>query len=37
MPDASVYTPPVEDYAFLYRDAFGSDLVARATDGAMSL
>ena len=36
MPDASVYTPPVQDYAFLYRDAFGADLVARATDGAMT-
>ncbi|HET8928285.1 MAG TPA: acyl-CoA dehydrogenase [Microbacterium sp.] len=36
MPDASVYTPPVGDYAFLYREAFGTDLVARATDGAMT-
>ena len=36
MPEPSAYTPPVDDYAFLYRDAFGTDLVARATDGAMT-
>ena len=36
MPDPSVYTAPVDDYAFLYRDAFGVDLVARATGGAMT-
>ncbi|MFV0319531.1 MAG: acyl-CoA dehydrogenase, partial [Microbacterium sp.] len=34
--DAAAYTAPVEDYAFLYRDAFGADLVARATGGAMT-
>ncbi|GAA3643084.1 acyl-CoA dehydrogenase [Microbacterium awajiense] len=34
MPDG--YTAPIDDYAFLYRDAFGVDLVARATDGAMT-
>ncbi|MEZ3160594.1 acyl-CoA dehydrogenase [Microbacterium sp. BWT-B31] len=36
MADASTYTAPVEDYAFLYREAFGTDVVARATDGAMT-
>ncbi len=30
------YVPPAEDYAFLYRDAFGHDIVADATDGAMT-
>src|SRR5690606_34626458 len=33
---ASEYTPPVEDYAFLYGEAFGLDLVARATGGAFT-
>ena len=36
MADASVYTPPVEDYAFLFTDAFGVDLVARATGGELT-
>ncbi|QKJ18628.1 acyl-CoA dehydrogenase [Microbacterium hominis] len=35
MADASTYTAPAEDYAFLYREAFGTDIVARATGGAM--
>ncbi|WP_454117982.1 acyl-CoA dehydrogenase [Microbacterium lacticum] len=33
---ATDYQPPVADYAFLYRDAFGLDIVARATDGALT-
>ena len=36
MSDASAYTPPVDDYAFLFADAFGVDLVARATDGGLT-
>ncbi|MDL5351560.1 acyl-CoA dehydrogenase [Microbacterium sp. zg-YB36] len=36
MADASPYTPPVEDYAFLFTDAFGLDLVARATAGELT-
>ncbi|GAA1464815.1 acyl-CoA dehydrogenase [Microbacterium thalassium] len=36
MADAATYTAPVDDYAFLYGEAFGADLVARATDGAMT-
>ncbi|GAA2975000.1 alkylation response protein AidB-like acyl-CoA dehydrogenase [Microbacterium terrae] len=36
MVDASTYTAPVEDYAFLYREAFGADIVARATADAMT-
>ncbi|MCR2792128.1 acyl-CoA dehydrogenase [Microbacterium sp. zg.Y625] len=36
MADASAYTPPVEDYAFLFADAFGQDLVARATGGELT-
>ena len=32
----SSYIPPVADYAFLYREAFGLDLPARATDGALT-
>lgn len=32
----SPYEPPVADYAFLYRDAFGVDLVARATGGELT-
>ena len=36
MADASAYTPPVEDYAFLFTDAFGQDLVARATGGELT-
>ena len=32
----SAYEPPVSDYAFLYGEAFGLDLVARATDGELT-
>ncbi|WP_439593573.1 acyl-CoA dehydrogenase [Microbacterium sp.] len=32
----SAYKAPVEDYEFLFGEAFGIDLVARATDGEMS-
>ncbi|HWM15817.1 MAG TPA: acyl-CoA dehydrogenase [Microbacterium sp.] len=31
-----VYKPPVNDYAFLYGEAFGLDIIARATDDQMS-
>ncbi len=30
------YQPPVEDYTFLYREVFGADVVARATDGELT-
>ncbi len=30
------YAPPVADYEFLYRDAFGRDIVAAATGGEMT-
>ncbi len=33
---ATDYTPPVEDYAFLYGEAFGLDIVARATGGELT-
>lgn len=33
---ASDYIPPVKDYAFLYGEAFGLDLVARGTGGAFT-
>ncbi|SJN39093.1 Acyl-CoA dehydrogenase [Microbacterium esteraromaticum] len=33
---ASDYIPPVADYAFLFGEAFGLDLVARGTGGAFS-
>lgn len=36
MADTSAYVPPVDDYAFLFAEAFGTDLVARATGGALS-
>ena len=36
MADASAYTPPVEDYAFLFTEAFGQDLVARASGGELT-
>lgn len=36
MADASVYQPPTADYAFLFGEAFGTDIVARATDGELS-
>ncbi|MET0734238.1 MAG: acyl-CoA dehydrogenase [Microbacterium sp.] len=36
MADASPYKPPVEDYAFLFTEAFGIDLIARATDGELT-
>ncbi|WP_300265621.1 acyl-CoA dehydrogenase [Microbacterium sp.] len=32
----STYEPPVSDYAFLYGEAFGLDLVARATGGELT-
>lgn len=36
VPDAGTYVPPVGDYAFLLGEAFGTDVVARATGGALS-
>ncbi|WP_336631002.1 MULTISPECIES: acyl-CoA dehydrogenase family protein [unclassified Microbacterium] len=33
---ATEYQPPVADYAFLYGEAFGLDIVARATGGALT-
>lgn len=36
VPDGGTYVPPVADYAFLLGEAFGTDVVARATDGALS-
>ncbi|MFT4230503.1 MAG: acyl-CoA dehydrogenase [Microbacterium sp.] len=36
MAAASEYQPPVADYAFLYREAFGVDLLARSTGGALT-
>jgi 3-(methylthio)propanoyl-CoA dehydrogenase len=36
MANESGYTPPIEDYAFLYGEAFGTDVVARATGGDLS-
>lgn len=30
------YTAPVEDYAFLLGEVFGTDIIERSTDGAMS-
>lgn len=33
---AAEYTAPVEDYAFLYGEAFGTDIVARATGGDLT-
>ena len=36
MADTSAYVPPVDDYAFLFAEAFGEDVVARATGGALS-
>ncbi len=36
MAAASDYQPPVDDYAFLYREAFGVDVVARSTGGALT-
>ncbi len=32
----SLYEPPVSDYSFLYGEAFGLDLVARATGGELT-
>ncbi len=34
---ASDYVPPVDDYRFLFAEAFGLDLVARGTGGAFSV
>lgn len=36
MTAASAYEPPIADYAFLYGEAFGRDIVATASDGALS-
>jgi len=36
MADASPYRAPVEDYAFLLAEAFGADLVDRATGGELT-
>lgn len=36
MAAASEYQPPVDDYAFLYREAFGTDLLARSTGGELT-
>lgn len=36
MADANSYTAPVADYTFLFGEAFGLDLVARATDGELT-
>ncbi len=33
---AAPYQPPVDDYAFLFGEAFGLDLVARATGGELT-
>ena len=32
----TAYTPPVADYSFLYREAFGIDLPSRASGGALT-
>ncbi len=34
--DPGAYLPPVDEYAFLLSQAFGSDIVAGSTDGAMT-
>lgn len=36
MANQSAYEPPIADYAFLYREAFGLDIVARATAGGLT-
>jgi len=36
MSAAIPYVPPVADYAFLYREAFGRDIVAEASGGAIT-
>lgn len=36
MTASTPYVPPVADYAFLYREAFGRDIVATASGGALS-
>lgn len=36
MAAADGYVPPVEDYAFLFGELFGEDVVARSTGGEMS-
>lgn len=36
MADAATYTPPIDEYAFLWRDAFGRDLVAAGSGGELS-
>ena len=34
--DSGTYVPPVDDYAFLLGEAFGGDIVARASEGALT-
>ena len=34
--DPGTYVPPVDDYAFLLGEAFGEDIVARASEGALT-
>ncbi|MGO1920112.1 MAG: acyl-CoA dehydrogenase [Microbacterium sp.] len=36
MSSATPYVPPVSDYAFLYREVFGRDIVAAASGGAIT-
>ncbi|NYE18445.1 acyl-CoA dehydrogenase [Microbacterium immunditiarum] len=36
MVDAASYSPPVDDYTFLFGEAFGLDVVARATGGELT-
>ena len=36
MTAASPYRPPVDEYAFLFREAFGADLLERSTGGALT-
>lgn len=36
MADTSSYTPPIDDYRFLWHDVFGADVVARASEGALT-
>ena len=36
MSAATPYVPPIADYAFLYREAFGRDIVAAASGGAIT-
>ena len=36
MADSSTYRPPLADYAFILQELFGTDIAARATDGALT-